>query len=97
MGRYDASVIVGLLREGAPDPSDDDVGRVVSGPDALLQRLLLDQCREESWVDERAQVNPYPTATSSKLAEGGVSVNVGRVLMVSGRMAIAFSSSTGHK
>lgn len=52
-----ASVIIWLLREGASDPPDDDIGRVVSGPDALLQRVLLDQRREESWVDRRAEVN----------------------------------------
>lgn len=44
---WDASVKVWLLRKGASDPSDDDVGGVVSGPDALLQHLLLDQRREE--------------------------------------------------
>lgn len=52
-----ASVKVWLLWEGAPDPSDDDIGGVVSGPDTLLQLLLLDQCREESWVDRRAEAN----------------------------------------
>lgn len=40
----DASVEGGLLREGAANPPDDDVGGVVSGSDALLQDLLLDQC-----------------------------------------------------
>lgn len=54
----DASVKVWLLWEGASDPSDDDVGGVVSGPDALLQRVLLNQCGEESWVDIRARGQP---------------------------------------
>lgn len=40
----DASVEVWLLRDGAAHPPDDDVGSVVSGSDALLQRLLFDQC-----------------------------------------------------
>lgn len=53
----DASLKVRLLWEGASDPFDDDVGGVVSGPDALLQRMLLDQRGEESWVDRRAGVN----------------------------------------
>lgn len=53
----DASVKVWLLREGASDPSDDDVGGVVSGPDTLLKHILLDQRREESWVDNRLEVN----------------------------------------
>ncbi len=53
----DASVKVWLLWEGASDPSDDDVGGVVSGPDTLLQRVLLDQRIEESWVDRSAEVN----------------------------------------
>lgn len=48
MRRWDASVKVRLVWEGAADPSDDDVGCVVSGPDALLQRVLLDQRGEES-------------------------------------------------
>lgn len=51
----DASVKVWLLWEGAPDPSDDDVGGVVPGPDTLLQHMILDQCREESWIDRGAE------------------------------------------
>lgn len=47
---------VRLLWEGAADPPDDDVGGVVPGPDALLQRLVLDQRREEPWV--AAEINP---------------------------------------
>lgn len=54
--RWDASVKVWLLWEGASHPSDDDVGGVVSGTDTLLQRLLLDQRREESWVDNKVEV-----------------------------------------
>lgn len=39
---------VRLVREGAASAPDDDVGGVVAGPDALLQRLLLDQLRQEA-------------------------------------------------
>lgn len=48
---------VWFLREGAADPPDDDVGGVVSGPDTLLQHLLLDQCGEESWEVSRGEVS----------------------------------------
>lgn len=59
----DASLIVWLLWEGASDPFDDDVGGVVSGPDTLLQLVLLDQRREESWLDRRAkgQTRDHPS------------------------------------
>lgn len=54
---YDPSVIVWFLWEGASNSSDDDVGGIVPSPDTLLQHVLLNQRREESWVDRRAQVN----------------------------------------
>lgn len=54
---YDASVIFWFLWEGASSSSDDDVGGIVPSPDTLLQRVVLDQRREESLVDRRAQVN----------------------------------------
>lgn len=60
--RMDASVKVWLLWEGASNPSDDDIGGVVSSSDTLLQHMLLDQCREESWIDRRADVNLYASA-----------------------------------
>jgi len=40
----------GLLGEGAADPLDDDVGRVVARPDALLQGLLQHQLGQEACV-----------------------------------------------
>lgn len=54
---YDVSVIIRLLWEGASSSFDDDIGSIVPSPDTLLQRVLLDQGREESWVDSRAQVS----------------------------------------
>lgn len=51
MSRFDPLVKVWLFWEGASNPLDDDVGRVVTRPDALLQRLILDQCGQESWVN----------------------------------------------
>lgn len=57
LGSSDTSLEVWLLREGAADPSNDDVGGVVSGSDALLQHLLSDQRGEESWVDGRGEVS----------------------------------------
>lgn len=62
--RWDASVVVGPLGEGASHPSDDDVGGVVSGADALLQRLLLHQRREEAWVGGRRQGRGQPPSVS---------------------------------
>lgn len=53
--RFHASVVVGPLGEGASHPSDDHIGGIVSGADALLQRLLLYQRREEAWVGDRRQ------------------------------------------
>lgn len=53
--RWDASVVVGSLGEGASHPSDDHIGSVVSGSDALFQCLLLYQRRKEAWVGERRQ------------------------------------------
>lgn len=53
--RLDASVVVGPLGEGASHPSDDHIGGIVSGADALLQRLLLHQRREEACEGERGQ------------------------------------------
>lgn len=49
------SVVVGPLGKGASHPSDDHIGGVVSGSDALLQRLLLNQRREIAWIGERRQ------------------------------------------
>ncbi len=92
----DASVEVWLLWEGASDPSDDDVGGVVTCPDALLQRMLLDQRREESWVDRRAEVKLQPSITS-KIIWGAVSINVSQVLMASGKSDSAVSSSAVPK
>lgn len=48
VGRRETRLVkVGLFREGAAYSSDDDVGGVVSRPDALLQGMLLDQRRQE--------------------------------------------------
>lgn len=46
--RWDASMVVGPLGEGAAHPSDDHIGGVVSSSNAFLQRLLLYQRREEA-------------------------------------------------
>lgn len=50
-----SSVKIRFLWESASNPSDDDMGCVVSGPDAFLQHLLLDQRRKESWVGRQTQ------------------------------------------
>lgn len=68
--RLDTSVVVGPLGEGASHPSDDHIGGIVSGTDALLQRLLLYQRREEAWAVEkrqgRGQIPPCKYAWLSK-------------------------------
>lgn len=58
------SVILWPLWESAANPLDDDVSSIVSGSDTLLQYLVLDQRREESWVDKRAEANLLPFITS---------------------------------
>lgn len=44
------SVEVRFLWKGATRPSDDDVGGVMSGLHALIQRLLLDEFRQEACI-----------------------------------------------
>lgn len=75
----DASLIVWLLWEGASDPFDDDVGSVVSGPDTLLQLVLLDQRREESWLDRRAKGQTCDHPSPPKTVWGAVSINASQV------------------
>lgn len=68
---------VWFLREGAADPPDDDVGGVVSGSDALLQHLLLDQCGEESWKDSRGEVShkqPGKRCAHKRLTKGSATM-----------------------
>lgn len=43
-----SSVEVWLLGEGAARPPDDDAGRIVASADALSQRLVTDQLRQET-------------------------------------------------
>lgn len=65
---------VWLLREGAADPPDDDVGGVVSGSDALLQHLLLDQRREEPWEGSGGEVSRGKRRARKRLTQGSATM-----------------------
>lgn len=66
IGKYVRELLeIGFLGESAADSPDDDISGVVTSSDTLLQRLLLNQLRQES-CREQQQTNKVNVWLRSK-------------------------------